>query len=54
MVKRFQFFHIPAKNREGFGEEREPLPELQGGSEGVQTPRTAPDGKFFMFLPVLI
>ena len=38
MVKRFRFLPIPLKHREGFGEGREPLPELQGGSGGAQPP----------------
>ena len=36
---------FPLKNREGFGERREPLPELQGEFGGGADPPKAPDGK---------
>ena len=38
----FDFFLFINKNREGFGEGWEPLPELKEGSGGEQRSQTAP------------
>ena len=42
------------KNREGFGDGREPLPELQGGFGGGAAPPDGPRRKIPYIFPVLI